>query len=65
MLTTSQLYNHMRQRDSEIQRDLARQSTQMATESTAIAEATQRDSSSMKAIAVLTMVFLPGTAVSV
>jgi len=58
------LYNHMQQRDSEINRDLAKQSTQMAIESTAIAEATQRDSSSMKAVAVLTMVFLPSTAVS-
>ncbi|KAL2066409.1 hypothetical protein VTL71DRAFT_2480 [Oculimacula yallundae] len=47
------LYNHMQQRDSEINRDLAKRSAKMAKESTAIAEATRRDSSSMKAIATM------------
>ncbi|KAL2070266.1 hypothetical protein VTL71DRAFT_13292 [Oculimacula yallundae] len=36
----------------------------MATQSTAIAEATRKNSSAMKVIAVLTMILLPGTAVS-
>lgn len=48
----------MQTRDSLINRELAKQSTQMA-------EATQKDSSAMKAIAIVTMVFLPGTAISV
>jgi hypothetical protein len=48
----------MQQRDSSISLEVAKQSTK-------IAVASKRDSSAMKAIAVLTMVFLPATAVAV
>ena len=48
----------MQQEDSSTSRSIAIDSRKLA-------EASTRDSSSMKAIAVLTMVFLPGTAVAV
>ncbi|OCL06824.1 hypothetical protein AOQ84DRAFT_410114 [Glonium stellatum] len=51
------LYNLMQQRDSRISQNIVEQSTK-------IAVASKRDSSAMKAIAVLTMLFLPGTAVA-
>lgn len=53
-----QLYNNMQQEDSITSRAIALDSKKLA-------EASIRDSSSMKAIAVLTMVFLPSTAVAV
>jgi len=43
----------------------ARTSTEIATSSTRIAEQTQRDSASMITIAAVTLVFLPGTFISV
>jgi len=46
------------QRDTEVSRELARTSTE-------IAMAAKRDSSSMKVIAVLTTLFLPGAFVGV
>ncbi|KAL8651754.1 MAG: hypothetical protein Q9226_004569 [Calogaya cf. arnoldii] len=52
------LYNLMQQKDS-----ISSQS--IALDSKKLAEASTRDSSSMKAVAVLTMVFLPSTAVAV
>lgn len=51
------LYNNMQQEDNKISRSIALDSKKLA-------EASTRDSSSMKAIAVLTMVFLPSTAVA-
>jgi hypothetical protein len=48
----------MAQRDAKVQRDVAEISSQ-------IARAARRDSAAMKGIAVLTMVFLPGTYVAV
>jgi hypothetical protein len=48
----------MQQRDSRISQTISEQSTK-------IAVASKRDSSAMKAIAVLTMLFLPGTAIAV
>lgn len=53
-----QLYNKMQQEDSKISRSIALDSKKLA-------EASIRDSSSIKAISVLTMVFLPCTAVAV
>ncbi len=47
----------MQTRESPIDRNPAKQSTQMAMQSTSIAEATHKDSSAMKAIAIVTMVF--------
>ncbi|KAI4221520.1 MAG: hypothetical protein LQ349_007823 [Xanthoria aureola] len=52
------LYNLMQQEDSTLSRSVALDSKKLA-------EASTRDSSSMKAVAVLTMVFLPSTAVAV
>ena len=48
----------MQQKDSTL-------SQSVALDSKKLAEASTRDSSSMKAVAVLTMVFLPSTAVAV
>ncbi|KAF2650926.1 hypothetical protein K491DRAFT_696890 [Lophiostoma macrostomum CBS 122681] len=50
----SAVYNFLAQRDARLQRDLAGISGQ-------ISQAAKRDSSAMKGIAILTMVFLPGT----
>lgn len=63
------------QRDADAARELARQSATIAHESTriaeesariakdsyAIAEATRKDSTGMTTIAIMTLVFLPGT----
>jgi len=51
------LYNLMQQRDNKTNQELA-------TQSKVIAEASARDSSAMKVIAVVTMLFLPGTAIA-
>lgn len=48
------VYNFLAQRDAKLQRDLAEFSKE-------ISQAAKRDSSAMKGIAILTMVFLPGT----
>ncbi|ORY00877.1 hypothetical protein BCR34DRAFT_606119, partial [Clohesyomyces aquaticus] len=50
----SAVYNYIAQRDARVQRELAQSASQTAL-------ASKRDSSSMKGIAILTMVFLPGT----
>ena len=54
----AKLYHLMQQRESDTSRGLA-------SDSKKIAEASKRDSSSMKAIAALTMFFLPGAGVAV
>jgi Mg2+ and Co2+ transporter CorA len=53
-LTQAQVYQFMAQKDSKVNISLAETSATIAHES-------KKDSSSMKAIAVLTMCFLPGT----
>lgn len=57
MLTGSQLYNLLSQRESKIQ-------FQMAGEQRRLAHASKRDSTAMKTISLLGAVFLPGTLVS-
>ena len=52
------MYNYIAQQEARFQRD-------MSTYSKRIAEASKRDSSAMKGIAILTMVFLPSTFVAV
>ncbi|KAI9783434.1 MAG: hypothetical protein M1816_001408 [Peltula sp. TS41687] len=51
------IFNYIMQRDNELNMQIARSSERIAEES-------RRDSSSMKTIAVLTLVFLPGTYVA-
>jgi hypothetical protein len=53
-----QVYNFLAQKDARIGQKLA-------TDSSQIARASKRDSSAMRGLAVLTMVFLPGTFISV
>jgi hypothetical protein len=53
-----QVYNFLAQKD-------ARVGQKLATDSSQIARASKRDSSAMRGLAVLTMVFLPGTFISV
>jgi hypothetical protein len=60
-----QIYNMLAKQDNELSQQLATQSLGLSESSREIAAASKRDSSAMKAIAVLTMVFLPGTYVSV
>lgn len=60
-----QLYTLFALRDSKLNIQMAEDSKQVALQSVAIADAAKRDSSSMKFIAVLTTVFLPGTCVAV
>lgn len=57
-LHQTQVYNLVAQRDTRATHDLARDSAK-------IAEATLRDSSSMKTIAAMTLIFLPATFVCV
>lgn len=52
-------------RDSATMRVIAAQTLEQSTAMKSIAEMTRRDSSAMKSIAVLTMIFLPATAVAV
>ncbi|KAH0538563.1 hypothetical protein FGG08_004851 [Glutinoglossum americanum] len=56
-LFISILYNFMAQKDNQVNISVARDSSR-------IASASKRDSSAMKTIAVLTLVFLPGTLVA-
>ena len=79
LMFIAQLYHMFAQRDSRVNIQMAADSRslavdskrdvalnlQAAQQSVAIASATKRDSSSMKSIAVLTTVFLPGTFVAV
>ncbi|CZR67984.1 uncharacterized protein PAC_17883 [Phialocephala subalpina] len=58
------LFNLIQQRDNKRNHDLATISSEMAKQSTTIIESTKRDSEAMKAIAILTMLFLPGTAIA-
>ena len=67
-----QLYSLMQRQDSDINRSialdskrLAESSTRVALETKKLAEASRSDTSSMKTIAALTMLFLPGTAIAV
>ena len=53
-----QVYNFLAQKDARVGQKLAADSSQ-------IARASKRDSSAMRGLAVLTMVFLPGTFISV
>lgn len=53
-----QVYNFLAQKDARVGQKLAADSSQ-------IAQASKRDSSAMKGLAVLTMTFLPGTFISV
>ncbi|KAL4767249.1 hypothetical protein BDW60DRAFT_200444 [Aspergillus nidulans var. acristatus] len=54
----SAVYNYTAQRDARLQNFMANQASQ-------VAQASRRDSSAMKGIAVLTMLFLPGTFMAV
>lgn len=54
----NKVYNYTAQQDARLQSFMAKQSSQ-------VAQAAKRDSSAMKGIAVLTMVFLPGTFMAV
>lgn len=60
-----QIYNLLAKQDNQINQHIAVQSLNLAESSRHIATAAKRDSSTMKAIAALTMVFLPGTYISV
>jgi hypothetical protein len=60
-----QLYNLMQRQDNNLNLQIAKDSRTLAEASKELARKSKRDSSSMKAIAVLTMFFLPGTAVAV
>jgi hypothetical protein len=53
-----QVYQYMAQKDAKV-------NIRLAETSTTIAEESKKDSSAMKAIAVLTMCFLPGTFLAV
>ncbi|KAH0282854.1 hypothetical protein M436DRAFT_84896 [Aureobasidium namibiae CBS 147.97] len=55
------LYNLSNQRDAKASVKIAEESAQVAKESARIAQATLNDSSSMKTIAVMTLIFLPAT----
>jgi hypothetical protein len=53
------------QRDNQLNITIAEESRKIAASSAKIAEESRRDSAAMKAIAVLTLTFLPGTTVAV
>jgi hypothetical protein len=55
------MYNLIIQRDSRLNMEAMEQSRQIADESRKIAHLTRRDSTDMRIIAVVTMLFLPGT----
>jgi len=55
----------MIQRDNQLNLAITELNTEIATSSAKIAEESRRDSASMKTIAVLTLVFLPGAFVAV
>ena len=55
------LYNHIARNDQRINIELAKDSKRIAEISQKVATDTKRDSSSMKSIAAVTMIFLPGT----
>lgn len=61
----SQIFNLVVQRDQAIAIATGRANLEIAQTSRQIAEATMRDSAAMRTIAILTMIFLPGTAVAV
>ncbi|KAF4537997.1 Magnesium transport protein transmembrane region [Lasiodiplodia theobromae] len=63
-LQASALHTLFAQRDSRTNLEMAKVNHQMARDSARLAGAAKRDSSSMKTIAILTTVFLPGTFVS-
>lgn len=56
-----QIYNLIAQRDAVAGMRLAEESAEIARQSQKAAEAALRESSSMKTIAVLTLIFLPPT----
>lgn len=60
----STIFNLIVQHNQQVNLDIGRANMQIAESSRRIAEATMSDSASMKTIAILTMVFLPGTAVA-
>lgn len=60
-----QIFNLTMQRDLQLNYDLNRINLQIAESSRQVALATQEDSASMTTIAVMTMIFLPGTFVAV
>jgi hypothetical protein len=53
------------QRDQALSLSIGQANLEIARSARQIAEATMRDSAAMRTIAVLTMLFLPGTAVAV
>jgi hypothetical protein len=61
----SQIYNLLAKQDNELSQQIASQSRDLTDDSRQIAAASKRDSSAMKGIAILTMVFLPGSYISV
>ena len=58
------LFNIIAQREQELSRELTKASLQLGEATRQIAEDSKRDSTSMKAIAAVTMFFLPGTFVA-
>jgi len=59
------VYSYLAQRDAQLSQKLAEDSRLLAADSRELAAAAKRDSSALKAIAVLTMLFLPGTFIAV
>lgn len=59
------MYSYLAQRDAKTSQKLAEASRLLAADSREIAAAAKRDSSALKAIAILTMLFLPGTFLAV
>lgn len=60
----STIFNLIVQHNQQVNLEIGRANVEIAESSRRIAEATMSDSASMKTIAILTMVFLPGTAVA-
>jgi hypothetical protein len=65
MKLTTKVYNLTGQRDNLLIKDIADAARSNSENMTVIAEATRKDSSAMKAIALLGMGFLPATFVAV
>lgn len=61
---TGAIYNLLAKQDNQFSQQIAAQSLDLSEDSRQIAAASKRDSSAMKGIAILTMVFLPGSYIS-
>lgn len=72
LITVPQIFNFVIQRDNQLTMQIAEQSRrdnliniEIAKINVKIAEETHKDGSAMKTIAILTLIFLPGTAIAV